>query len=148
MTLHSSISLASLGVLAVLAGCGGSLRLSAATPMRATPIAEVQVVYGADLDQGKLDVLNDLEVAVHMQAALRSSFPVGNGPRMLVMITRYRTGRWGPTRMNADATLVGPDGTVQQTIPVSSTTIRGSNARSKTQRVAQDCVNQLVGSLP
>lgn len=128
-------------------GCGPGFRLYPASPLRSTYIADVSVMYAPALEADKRRMLDRLDVPGEMQRALRGSFPPGPGPRMVVVITQFRSSRWGPTRMHAVLQLFDPYGQVVAQFEADSTTTRGSNRAGLIRNVAQDCVNQLASRL-
>ena len=82
-----------------------------------------------------------------MAAALRASYPAGQGPFVRVILTQFRSGRWGPTRMHAVVQVLDPAQNVLAQFDTDSTTIRGGDRGGRIQAVAQDIVNQVAAQL-
>lgn len=126
--------------------CGG---FHIRTPAAARPvvISGFEVVYSPEIPGDRQQVLNRLRLPQEMSLALRQAYPAGQGPLVRVIITQFRSGRWGPTRMHAVAQVMGPGGQVLNQIDVDSTTTVGSSRPDMIQRVSQDITNQIAQRL-
>lgn len=136
----------SLAVLTLcLSACGG-FQLNPTTPSNAHPLSEVRVSLSPALDADKQEAIAAYAIPEHMRAALSASYPQGGELTMEVMISEFRTGAFGPTRMHADARLVDAGGQVVAQAEADSSTMRGGT-RAKIQRVSQELIDQLVAAL-
>lgn len=106
-----------------------------------------EVVYGNQIPGDRLRLLDRYQVPGHMAAALRASYPAGQGPFVRVILTQFRSGRWGPTRMHAVVQVLDPAQNVLAQFDTDSTTIRGGDRGGRIQAVAQDIVNQVAAQL-
>ncbi len=130
-----------------MSACRG-FYIAPVTPMRATAISAVTVDYDPALPNDRMRMLDRFDVAGHMQRALAGSFPAGPGPRMHVVITEFRSGRWGPTRMHATAHLIDPSGAEVSQLQGDATAVMHRADRPQLiQMVAQQCVEQIAGQL-
>ena len=125
--------------------CGG-MTIRPPTPVRAVVISSFQVLYGPEIPGDRQGLLNRSQVPAKMAAALRAAYPLGQGPQVRVLITQFRAGRWGPTRMHAVVQVLGPGGQVLHQFEVDSTSVHGNRGR-KIQAVSQDIVNQIAQQL-
>ncbi|MFK7984944.1 MAG: hypothetical protein AB8I08_02860 [Sandaracinaceae bacterium] len=144
MPVRRSVTLALAAL--VLSACG-SLQIAPPTPARAIAIAGFEVVYANDLPSDRQRMLNRLGVPAKMSLALRQAYPAGPGPRVRVMITQFRSGRWGPTRMHAVVFVLGDNEQVLAQLDVDSTSMSGASRGGLIQNVSQDCVNQIAAQL-
>ena len=124
-------------------------RFTIRTPVAARPVAfsGFEVVYSPEIPGDRQRLLNRYAVPDEMAAALRRAYPPGQGPLVRVILTQFRSGRWGPTRMHAVVQVLGPGGAVLNQIDVDSTTVRGGSRAELIQRVAQDIVDQIAQRL-
>lgn len=143
-TKHAWLALA---VVLLAVGCG-RFRLYPAQPLRNTMVAGVTIAYDPSLPGDRQRMLDRLDVPGEMQRALTASFPPGPGPRLHVIITEFRSGRWGPTRMHAIGQLLDPMGQVVGQVQADSTGVMGASRGDLIERVSQDIVNQIAGQLP
>jgi hypothetical protein len=139
---------ATIGLSAALAltGCG-SFHLDPARPPSASVVAMVTVSYASQLEADKRRMLDRLAVPMLMQQALSQSFTPGPGVALQVMITQFRSGRWGPTRMHVVAQVVDVAGNVVGGAEADATSVMGSSRGALIQAVAQECINQLAARL-
>lgn len=139
---------AAIGLVAALAmtGCG-SFHLDPARPPSASVVATVTVNYAPQLEADKRRMLDRLAVPMLMQQALSQSFTPGPGVAVHVMITQFRSGRWGPTRMHVVAQVVDARGNVVGAAEADATSVMGSSRGALIQAVAQDCIDQLAARL-
>ena len=135
-----------LGAALLLSACGG-FRLRVPAPARPIAISGFEVVAGPQIPPDRQRVLQRLGAMPEMALALRSAYPAGQGPFVRVILTQYRSGRWGPTRMHAVVQVLGPAQNLLTEFHVDSTTTRGGRRGAKTRRVAQDIVNQIAARL-
>ncbi|GAB5547228.1 MAG: hypothetical protein RLO52_31660 [Sandaracinaceae bacterium] len=139
----------------VLLGLASMLTLSACAsfhvrppvPSRQIVVSGFEVVYGNQIPGDRLRLLDRYQVPGHMAAALRASYPAGQGPFVRVILTQFRSGRWGPTRMHAVVQVLDPAQNVLAQFDTDSTTIRGGDRGGRIQAVAQDIVNQVAAQL-
>ncbi|MCB9592404.1 MAG: hypothetical protein H6719_06710 [Sandaracinaceae bacterium] len=139
-------TLITLAALLVLSACGG-FRLDPPAPARPIVIAGFEVVYSPEIPGDRQRLLDRTGVRAEMQRVLRLSYPAGAGPMVRVIITQFRSGRWGPTRMHATAQVLDPQGNVLAQIEADSTTVNGASRGSLIRTVSQDCVNQIARQL-
>ncbi len=128
---------------AFLAGCGGGVRIRPPNAVRPVVVAGFETVYSPEIPGDRQRILDRMQIPVRMSAALRQSYPAGPGPLVRVIITQFRSGRWGPTRMHAVVQVLGPGGQVLNQFDVDATSVAGSSRGSLIQSVAQACVDQI-----
>jgi hypothetical protein len=136
----------SAGALLLLSACG-SFHIDPVQPLRTTPVSGVTVVYGPEIPEDRRRMLDRLDALGEMQRALTGSFPPGAGPRLHVVITDFRSGRWDATRMHVSAQVLDPHGAVVGVLEADSTSVMGASRGSLIQNVTQDCVNQIANQL-
>ena len=136
-----------LGAAVFATACGGGVRIRPPQALRPMPIAGFETVYGPQIPGDRQRLLTRLHVPVRMSAALRGAYPVGPGPVVRVVITQFRSGRWGPTRMHALVQVVGPGNALLNQFEVDATSVVGRSRGAMIQAVAQECVNQVAARL-
>lgn len=132
--------------LVLLSACAG-FRLQPAAPTRPIVVAGFEIVYGNEIPGDRRQLLDRLGVPLEMQRALRASYPMGPGPVVRVIITQFRSGRWGPTRMHTVTQVLDATGRVLGQIETDSTSVVGGNRSGLIRNVAQDTVNQVAARL-
>ncbi|MCA9605858.1 MAG: hypothetical protein KC619_09710 [Myxococcales bacterium] len=130
----------------LLAGCGG-FHIRPPTPLRPVVIGSFEVVYGPQIPGDRQRLLDRAQAPARMAAALRQSYPAGPGPLVRMIITQFRSGRWGPTRMHAVVQVLGPGGAVLNQFEVDATSMNGASRGQLIQSVAQACVDQVAQRL-
>ncbi|NOY72324.1 MAG: hypothetical protein GXP14_08100 [Gammaproteobacteria bacterium] len=124
-------------------GCATTVSLSPASPKSSTSISAVSIEYDAALTGKKADLLNNYDIKGVMGRALQDSFQLSGNETLHVTITRFRTGQYGPTRMEVIAKILNESGSVVKETKAASLSSFGH----KVQRVAQDIVSKIVSRL-
>jgi len=136
-----------LAVAAPTVACSSAIRVNPIAPPAAMQVSAVVVQLAPEVKGKKENILRKVRAQEAVGLALRDSTMPGGDNQLVVTITNFRTGRWGPTVFGATAELVAPNNQVLGTYRAIARSSRGSR-RARIQRCAQKVVLTLVQQMP